>query len=268
MLLFVQILFAGSLTFVRDNLFLIPAITLFSLLQVLVASTSMLALSSMSKSSRFVGVMYAGLIFFTSALFNAIRGITGRTSFAWISPTETLDQLGHMIFRLQPNFQLSPAVAVLALIVLDCRLVLDPRAAGARRGGGAVSGVGARSRSPVPGHAGAADQRRNRSTETRGAIVQATQLSKWYGQVSGLNDVTAAIPPGSPGLLGPNGAGKSTFMKLMTGQLKPSKGTITVFGEPVWSNPGVFCAHRLLSRAGRLLRPHDRTRVGDRAGAA
>ena len=62
MLLFVQILFAGSLTFVRDNLFLIPAITLFSLLQVLVASTSMLALSSMSKSSRFVGVMYAGLI--------------------------------------------------------------------------------------------------------------------------------------------------------------------------------------------------------------
>ena len=118
MLLFVQILFAGSLTFVRDNLFLIPAITLFSLLQVLVASASMLALSSMSKSSRFVGVMYAGLIFFTSALFNAIRGITGSTSFAWISPTETLDQLGRLIFRLQPNFQLSPVLAILALVVL------------------------------------------------------------------------------------------------------------------------------------------------------
>jgi ABC-2 type transport system ATP-binding protein len=72
------------------------------------------------------------------------------------------------------------------------------------------------------------------------AIVQATQLSKWYGQVSGLNDVTAAIPPGITGLLGPNGAGKSTFMKLMTGQIKPSKGTITVFGEPMWGNPGVY----------------------------
>jgi ABC-2 type transport system ATP-binding protein len=72
------------------------------------------------------------------------------------------------------------------------------------------------------------------------AIIQATQLSKWYGQVSGLNDVTATIPPGITGLLGPNGAGKSTFMKLMTGQLKPSKGTITVFGEPIWSNPKVF----------------------------
>jgi ABC-2 type transport system ATP-binding protein len=72
------------------------------------------------------------------------------------------------------------------------------------------------------------------------AIVQATQLSKWYGQVSGLNDVTAAIPGGITGLLGPNGAGKSTFMKLMTGQLKPSKGSITVFGEPMWGNPAIY----------------------------
>jgi ABC-2 type transport system ATP-binding protein len=71
-------------------------------------------------------------------------------------------------------------------------------------------------------------------------IVQATQLSKWYGQVSGLNDVTASIPPGITGLLGPNGAGKSTFMKLMTGQLKPSKGSITVFSEPIWGNPSIF----------------------------
>ena len=70
--------------------------------------------------------------------------------------------------------------------------------------------------------------------------MQATQLSKWYGQVSGLNDVTAAIPGGITGLLGPNGAGKSTFMKLMTGQLKPSKGTITVFGEPMWGNPAIY----------------------------
>ena len=72
------------------------------------------------------------------------------------------------------------------------------------------------------------------------SIVQAAQLSKWYGQVSGLNDVTAAIPPGITGLLGPNGAGKSTFMKLMTGQIKPSKGSITVFGEPMWGNPGIY----------------------------
>ena len=73
-----------------------------------------------------------------------------------------------------------------------------------------------------------------------GAIVQATQLSKWYGQVSGLNDVTVTIPAGITGLLGPNGAGKSTFMKLITGQIKPSKGSVTVFGEPMWGNPNIY----------------------------
>ena len=81
----------------------------------------------------------------------------------------------------------------------------------------------------------------SRTTPSAGQpIVQAVQLSKWYGQVSGLNDVSVAIPPGITGLLGPNGAGKSTFMKLMTGQLKPSKGSIAVFGEGVWSNHAVF----------------------------
>jgi ABC-2 type transport system ATP-binding protein len=75
---------------------------------------------------------------------------------------------------------------------------------------------------------------------TTGSIIQATQLSKWYGQVSGLNDVTASIPAGITGLLGPNGAGKSTFMKLITGQIKPSKGTVAVFGQPIWGNPGLY----------------------------
>jgi len=71
-------------------------------------------------------------------------------------------------------------------------------------------------------------------------VVAAEHVSKWYGQVIGLNDVTVKVPPGITGLLGPNGAGKSTFMKLMTGQLTPSKGEITVLGQPVWRNPPLF----------------------------
>ncbi|MCU0248611.1 MAG: ABC transporter ATP-binding protein [Vicinamibacterales bacterium] len=71
-------------------------------------------------------------------------------------------------------------------------------------------------------------------------LVVADHLSKWYGQVIGLNDVSVSIPPGITGLLGPNGAGKSTLLKLLTGQLKPSKGSIAVLGEPVWGNPRIF----------------------------
>ncbi len=71
-------------------------------------------------------------------------------------------------------------------------------------------------------------------------VVRTRSLSKWYGQVIGLNDVSVEIPTGILGLLGPNGAGKSTFMKLVTGQLKPSQGTVEVFGEPIWGNPGAF----------------------------
>jgi ABC-2 type transport system ATP-binding protein len=74
-------------------------------------------------------------------------------------------------------------------------------------------------------------------------VISTDHLSKWYGQVSGLNDVTVTVPPGITGLLGPNGAGKSTFMKLVTGQLKPSKGAVRVLGEPIWGNAPLY--HRI-----------------------
>jgi ABC-2 type transport system permease protein len=118
MLLLTQAIFAGNLTFVRNNLYLVPAITLYSVALVLLAATTMLALSSLSKSSRFVAVMYAGLFFFTLALFNALRGITGTSAFAWLAPTAALQQLGDIIFRLPPRYQLSPVLAALAVIVL------------------------------------------------------------------------------------------------------------------------------------------------------
>jgi ABC-2 type transport system ATP-binding protein len=71
-------------------------------------------------------------------------------------------------------------------------------------------------------------------------IIAAEHLSKWYGHVSGLNDVTVSVPEGITGLLGPNGAGKSTFMKIVTGQLRPSTGSVRVFGEPIWGNPSQY----------------------------
>ena len=99
-------------------------------------------------------------------------------------------------------------------------------------------------------------------------MMAADQLSKWYGQVIGLNDVSVTVPPGITGLLGPNGAGKSTFMKLITGQLKPSKGSITVLGESIWGNPPLYFRIGFCPEQDSLLRADDRSRVGDGAGAA
>jgi ABC-2 type transport system ATP-binding protein len=76
------------------------------------------------------------------------------------------------------------------------------------------------------------------------AIIQARELSRWYGIVMGLNNVSFDIPPGLTGLVGPNGAGKSTLMQIITGQLQPSSGSLTAFGVPPWNNP------RLLRRLG------------------
>ena len=62
-----------------------------------------------------------------------------------------------------------------------------------------------------------------------------------YGSKILFEDVTTTFTAGRRyGLTGPNGAGKSTFMKLMTGQLKPSQGTIRVLGEPIWGNPAIY----------------------------
>lgn len=72
------------------------------------------------------------------------------------------------------------------------------------------------------------------------SIIELNQLSKWYGEVIGLNNVTATVGRGITGLVGPNGAGKSTLMGLAMGLLRPSKGTIRVFGQKVWNCPDVL----------------------------
>lgn len=84
-------------------------------------------------------------------------------------------------------------------------------------------------------------------TET---MLRTHELSKWFGQVIALNDVTVDVPTGITGLLGPNGAGKSTFMKLATGLIKPSRGRIELIGHDPWNNPA------LLARIG-LAPEHD-----------
>lgn len=71
------------------------------------------------------------------------------------------------------------------------------------------------------------------------AIVEAENLSRFYGVILGLNNVSFTIRPGITGVVGPNGAGKTTLFRLLTGQIQPSSGTLRVFGSSPWRNPAV-----------------------------
>lgn len=118
LLLILQILFSGSFTFARQNLYLFPAITVASFLEVIVVSFAMLALSSLSKSSRYVGILYAGAMFFSEAIFGVLRLILGGTGVSWISFPANLAQVVDVIFRLRPRYETPWIVSLLALVGL------------------------------------------------------------------------------------------------------------------------------------------------------
>jgi ABC-2 type transport system ATP-binding protein len=77
--------------------------------------------------------------------------------------------------------------------------------------------------------------------------VELRTVSRWYGNVVAVNDVTMTLGPGVTGLLGPNGAGKTTLLHMMAGFLAPSRGEVLVGGEPTWRNPNVYKGLGLVS---------------------
>jgi ABC-2 type transport system permease protein len=117
-LLIVQISFAGNFTFFRNNIFLFPAITVFSFVQITMVATAMLALSSLSKSSRYVGVLYAGLIFFSQSIYGVLYAVTRSTAMSWISFPANLAQVGDVIFRQPLKYDTPWPVSLLMIVGL------------------------------------------------------------------------------------------------------------------------------------------------------
>lgn len=72
------------------------------------------------------------------------------------------------------------------------------------------------------------------------SLLVAEDLARGYGQVAGLTDLSVTIGPGVTGLIGPNGAGKSTFLKLIVGELKPTRGSLRVLGEAPFGNRELY----------------------------
>jgi ABC-2 type transport system permease protein len=132
LLLVVQAAFAGSFAFIGGNPHLFPAITVFSFVEATLASTAMFALSSLSNNSRFVGILYAGLIFFSDALYGVLRVVTRGTGVSWVSVTNNLAQLGDAIFRVRLRYE-TPWLVSLSVVILFVALsaiVLERRVRG------------------------------------------------------------------------------------------------------------------------------------------
>lgn len=116
LLLFLQVMFAGNVEFVSRNVFLIPAITLFAFVQVLLAAFTVLALSALSKSARYVAMLYAAAVLFTDAIFGVLTVMTGNSRLSWVSFRANLAQVGDVIFRLQPRYE-TPSPVAFAIVV-------------------------------------------------------------------------------------------------------------------------------------------------------
>jgi len=78
------------------------------------------------------------------------------------------------------------------------------------------------------------------SRQSNGSVIELRDVSKWYGEVIGVNQLTASFGAGVTGILGPNGAGKSTLLNLITGRLRPSRGQVRVLGCNPWREPQVM----------------------------
>jgi ABC-2 type transport system permease protein len=132
LLLLIQISFSASVDILRAHKFLPASIVLATVIQSLVMACTMLALSSLSNSPRYVAILYTGAIFFTTAIFGFLTGITGSTRMAWVSITSNVSQVTDVLFRQPASFQ-SPwqisLIVILGLLALSIS-VLERRVKG------------------------------------------------------------------------------------------------------------------------------------------
>jgi ABC-2 type transport system permease protein len=121
--------FAGSMTFLVDNLALVASIVAYSIVQITVSVFLILALSSLSKSRWFVAILYAGLAFFTHAVFGVIGAAIPGSAFSWVSIFANVRQVGDVLFRMPPRHDTHPLVsaAVIVIIVTASAFVLRRR---------------------------------------------------------------------------------------------------------------------------------------------
>lgn len=116
LLVLVQVAFAGGFALMQASPQIVPAILLSSTIRIVVVALTMLALSSLSKSARYVAVLYTGVIFFSEAMYGVLTFLTGSTAVAWVSIPSNLEQVTDVLFRLDPSYDTPIIVSAFVLI--------------------------------------------------------------------------------------------------------------------------------------------------------
>ena len=127
LLLALQVLFSGSLEFVSSHPRLVPAITITSLLQVALASMTMLALSSLSRSRRFAAMLYALVTIFAGPVERVLQTATGAAGWVLLSPQNTLAAITDALFGIEPDIPVTVAFIALVAVMAACVAVLERR---------------------------------------------------------------------------------------------------------------------------------------------
>lgn len=118
LLLVMQIALSGSIALIRESPSIVPAVIVASAMRVIVPAVTMLALSSLSTSARYVALMYTGVIFFSEALYGVLAFVTGSTGVAWVSVTRNFEVVTDAIFGRAPRYDSPPIVSMLVLLAL------------------------------------------------------------------------------------------------------------------------------------------------------
>jgi len=127
LLLALQVLFSGSLEFVSSHPRLVPAITITSVLQVALASMTMLALSSLSRSRRFAAMLYALVTIFAGAVERVLQTATGAAGWVLLSPQNTLLVVSDALFGIEPEIPVAVALIAVVALMAVCVAVLERR---------------------------------------------------------------------------------------------------------------------------------------------
>ena len=193
--------------------FLPLSVVIYSVWICLYFTLTVLAISSLTRSTRVAGAGFGALALGSKVIFVGLSRLRVVQPPAFLSMIDSTVDSGHLFFGNAASAN-TPFLSIAAMVSLMLASLARP---------------------PL-----ALELGRGVLVSTINHVIALDAVSRWYGTVLGLSRVSLTFDAGVTALLGPNGAGKSTLLKLVTGLLRPSSGSVTVFGATPFANTDVY----------------------------